>query len=162
MQSILDRIDYRIITALENDGRATVSALADKVGLSQSACTRRIQALEAEGIIAGYHPRYGWRTLGMQVIAYVAITLASQAESALEDFEAGVSRIAGIIECALVSGDHDYHIKIIARDLVDYERIHREGLGQLPGVARISTSFVLRPIPTPGEAAAITSAEARR
>ena len=155
---MLDNIDRKIITTLEADGRASVSAIADQVGLSQSACTRRIQALEAANMISGYRPRFGLKALGFNVTAYVEITLASQAESALEAFEAGVSQIAGVIECALVSGDHDYHIKIIARDLEDYERVHREGLGALPGVARISTSFILRPVGTPGEAAALLGA----
>ena len=152
---MLDNIDRNIIGALEADGRASVSAIAERVGLSQSACTRRIQALEGSGAIAGYRPHYGLQALGFNVTAYVEITLASQAEATLEAFEAGVSLIAGVIECALVSGDHDYHIKIIARDLADYERIHREGLGALPGVARINTSFILRQIGTLGEAAAL-------
>ncbi len=154
---MLDRIDHKILTALAQDGRARVSDIADRVGLSQSACTRRIQALEASGSISGYAPRYGWRVLGFLITAYVEVTLASQAEAALEVFEAGISKIAGVIECALVSGDHDYHLKIIARDLEDYERIHREGLGALPGVAKISTSFALRAITTPGEAAALSA-----
>ncbi|MDE2042250.1 MAG: Lrp/AsnC ligand binding domain-containing protein, partial [Alphaproteobacteria bacterium] len=91
---------------------------------------------------------------------YVSVTLASQAESALEAFEAGASRIAGVVECALVSGEHDYLLKVIAHDLADYERIHREELGKLPGVARIATSFVLRAIPTPGETAALLAHKA--
>lgn len=152
---MLDNLDRKIIAALHADGRASISAIAERIGLSQSATTRRIQALESSGVLAGYQPRYGWRVLGFQLTAYVAVTLASQAESALEAFEAAARNIVGVVECALVSGEHDYHIKIIARDLQDYERIHREGLGQLPGVARIATSFVLRSIPTPGEAAAL-------
>jgi len=155
MRMTLDTFDHKILAMLGRDARMTVSALAEHIGLSQSACTRRLQTLESEGVIASYHPRFGWEVLGFHIVAYVAITLASQAETALEAFEAGVAHIPGVIECALVSGEHDYHVKIIARDLVDYERIHREGLGQLPGVARISTSFVLRAITTPGEAAAI-------
>ena len=158
MLDTLDRIDRNIILALETDARASVSQIAERVGLSQSACTRRIQALESSGVITGYGPRYGWRVLGFHVIAYVEVTLASQAEAALEAFERGVSAIAGVVECALVSGGHDYHVKIICRDLDDYERIHREGLGPLPGVARINTSFALRQLKTRGAADALIGA----
>lgn len=155
MHMTLDRIDGKILQALDSDARMSVSQIGGRVGLSQSACSRRIQALEEAGALAGYAPRYGWKALGFNVVAYVSITLASQAEASLLAFEQAASKIVGVVECALVSGDHDYQLKIIARDLEDYERIHREGLGQLPGVARISTSFVLRAIPAQGEAAII-------
>lgn len=155
---MLDSFDRKIIAVLGRDARTSVSAIAESVGLSQSACSRRVQALEAGGIIEAYHPRFGWKLLGYNVTVYVEITLASQAEAALRAFEAGIAAIPGVVECALVSGDHDYHVKILARDLADYERIHREGLGALPGVARINSSFVLRVVSSPGEAAVLVNA----
>lgn len=150
-----DRIDRRILKVLAEDGRRPVSAVAEAVGLSQSACTRRIQALEAAGAIQGYGARLGHRTLGFHVTALVDITLSTQVEEDLARFERAVAEIDGVVECALISGAHDYRLRIIARDLDDYERLHREHLGRLPGVTTISSSFVLRAVPTRTDADAL-------
>lgn len=144
----IDRIDAAILRCLSVDARASVSQIAGEVGLSQSSCTRRIQALEASGHIEGYGVAFGRRGLGFHVTALVDISLSTQVEEDLAQFEAAIAGIDGIVECALVSGEHDYRLKIICRDLDDYERLHREHLGRLPGVATISSSFVLRAVPT--------------
>ncbi|MFL9842248.1 Lrp/AsnC family transcriptional regulator [Sphingomonas sp. ST-64] len=152
---MIDQIDTNILRALASDSRAPVSQIAGDVGLSQSACTRRIQALEASGRIQGYGARFGHRRLGFHVTALVDITLGTQIEEDLEKFERAVSAIDGIVECALVSGGQDYRLKILCRDLDDYERLHREHLGRLPGVVKINSSFVLRSVPTRSEADAL-------
>jgi Lrp/AsnC family transcriptional regulator, leucine-responsive regulatory protein len=151
----MDRIFTSILKLLAADARAPVSGIAADVGLSQSACTRRIQALEASGHIQGYGARLGHRELGFRVTALVDITLGTQKEEDLAAFERAVSAIDGIVECALVSGGQDYRLKILARDLDDYERLHREHLGRLPGVVTINSSFVLRSVPTRSEADAL-------
>src|SRR5690242_118709 len=150
-----DRIDSAILQRLAADARAAVSRIASEVGLSQSACTRRIQALEAAGLIEGYGARLGHKRLGFHVTALVDITLGTQVEEDLAQFESAVAEIDGVVECALVSGAQDYRLKIVCRDLDDYERLHREHLGRLPGVITISSSFVLRAVPTRGEADAL-------
>lgn len=152
---MLDRFDSAILKIVAADGRASVNRIAMAVGLSQSACTRRIQALEAGGHIEGYGARLGHRRLGFRVTALVDITLGTQVEEDLEKFEAAVAAVDGIVECALVSGSQDYRLKIVCRDLDDYERLHREHLGRLPGVNTINSSFVLRSVPTRGEADAL-------
>ena len=144
----LDRIDSAILQRLAADARAPVSQVAGAVGLSQSACTRRIQALETAGLIEGYGARLGMKRLGFHVTALVDITLGTQVEEDLEQFEAAVATIDGVVACALVSGAQDYRLTILCRDLDDYERLHREHLGRLPGVITISSSFVLRSVPT--------------
>ena len=151
----MDKIDGAILKLLAIDARAPVSHVATHVGLSQSACTRRIQALEASGHILGYGARLGHRRLGFKVTALVDITLGTQVEEDLERFEHAVSTIDGVVECALVSGGQDYRLKILCRDLDDYERLHREQLGKLPGVVTINSSFVLRSVPTRSEADAL-------
>ncbi|MES2059167.1 MAG: Lrp/AsnC family transcriptional regulator [Pseudomonadota bacterium] len=151
----LNRIDSAILQLLAADARASVSSIAAQVGLSQSACTRRIQALESSGHILGYGAHLGHRRLGFRVTALVDITLGTQVDEDLAQFERAVAAIDGIVECALVSGAQDYRLKIICRDLDDYERMHREHLGRLPGVNTISSSFVLRAVPTRGEADAL-------
>ncbi|MHA6722625.1 Lrp/AsnC family transcriptional regulator [Sphingomonas sp. RS2018] len=150
-----DRIDTAILRIVAADARASVSQIAARVGLSQSACTRRIQALEAGGAIRGYAARLGRRALGFKVLAIVDITLGTQAEEDLATFERAVGAIDGITHCALVSGNQDYRLQVLCRDLDDYERIHREHLGRLPGVVTIASSFVLREVPTRGEADAM-------
>ena len=150
-----DRIDCKIMKLLAQDARTSVSRLGEEVGLSQSACTRRIQALEASGQITGYGARFGHRALGFHVTALVDITLSTQVEEELAQFERAVAELDGVVECMLVSGAHDYRLKIICRDLDDYERLHREHLGRLPRVTTISSSFVLRAVPTRSEADAL-------
>jgi Lrp/AsnC family transcriptional regulator, leucine-responsive regulatory protein len=150
-----DRIDRTILRVLAQDARAPVARVADACGLSQSACSRRIAALEAAGAIRGYGARLGARRLGVHVTALVDITLSTQVEEDLAAFERAVGTIPGIVGCALVSGGQDYRLTILARDLDDYERLHREHLGRLPGVTTINSSFVLREVPTLGEAEAM-------
>ena len=151
----MDRIDNAILKLLAADARAPVSQIAAQVGLSQSACTRRIQALESSEHITGYGARLGHRRLGFRITALVDITLGTQVEEDLARFEREVAEIDGVVECALVSGGQDYRLKIVCRDLDDYERLHREHLGRLPGVVTINSSFVLRAVPTRGEADAL-------
>lgn len=151
----MDRIDRGILMLLAEDARAPVSQVAAAIGLSQSACTRRIQSLETSGHIIGYGARLGHRRLGFRLTALVDITLGSQVEEDLAQFERAVAAIDGIVECALVSGGQDYRLKILCRDLDDYERLHREHLGRLPGVVTINSSFVLRSVPTRSEADAM-------
>ncbi|WP_343518732.1 Lrp/AsnC family transcriptional regulator [Sphingomonas sp.] len=157
----MDRIDEAILKQLSRNARAPVSHIATEVGLSQSACTRRIQALEASGHILGYGARLGLRRLGYSVTAMVDITLGTEVGEDLARFEAAVAQIDGIVECALVSGGYDYRLKILCRDLDDYERLHREEMGRLPGVVKISSSFVLRAVPTRSEADALFPAAGR-
>ena len=154
----MDRIDEAILKQLALNARAPVSQIAGQVGLSQSACTRRIQALEASGHILGYSAKLGLRRLGYSVTAMVDITLGTEVGEDLARFEAAVAQIDGIVECALVSGGYDYPLKVLCRDLDDYERLHREHLGRLPGVTTISSSFVLRAVPTRSEADALFGA----
>ncbi len=151
----LDKVDRAIMRALAADARTPVSRVADEVGLSQSACTRRIQALEALGRLKGYGARFDHRALGFHVTALVDITLSTQVEEELAQFERAVAGIDGVVECLLVSGAHDYRLRIICRDLDDYERLHREHLGRLPRVTTISSSFALRAVPTRSEADAL-------
>ena len=155
----IDRIDRKILKMLARDARASVTDIAARAGLSQSACTRRIQALEAAGYLLGHGAYLGHRRLGFRVTALVDITLGTQVEEDLAQFERAVAEIDGVVECALVSGSQDYRLKILCRDLDDYERLHRERLGRLPGVVTINSSFVLRSVPTRVEADALFGSE---
>lgn len=142
----LDRIDLAILESLQQDARITNAALAEKVGLSQSACSRRLDALERSGAISGYHARLSNAALGHRMTAIVHISLSGQFEKSLADFEAAIKRCPNVLSCHLMSGEYDYILRIAARDLADYERIHKEWLSAMPHVTKINSSFALREV----------------
>ena len=142
----LDRIDAAILEALQKDGRMPNAALAETVGLSQSACSRRLDNLEKSGVIRGYHARLSNAALGHQMTVIVHISLSGQFEKTLSEFEAAVKRCPNVLSCHLMSGEYDYILRIAAKDLQDYERIHKEWLTAMPHVIKINSSFALREI----------------
>ncbi len=143
---MIDDIDIRIITALQDDGRLSNVSLAEHVGLSPSACLRRVQILEERGILEGYTALVNATTLGWGTHVIVAITLDRQSGEHLDSFEDAVAGCPDVMECYLMAGDADYVLRVMARDAADYERIHKEQLSRLPGVARIQSSFALRQV----------------
>lgn len=141
---LLNDFDRRIVTALAEDGRLTAVDLAARVGLSPSACTRRLQALEASGTIRGYRAMIDPVAVGLGISIFVEITLERQNDDTLKAFEAALRQCPNVLSCHLMSGSSDYLIHIVARDLPDFERLHANVLGHLPGVARIESKFALR------------------
>lgn len=142
----LDDFDRKIVTALAGDGRLTAVELAARVGLSPSACTRRLQALEAGGVIRGYRAIVDARAVGLGIDIFVEISLERQNDDALRAFETALEECPNVLSCHLMSGSSDYLIHMAARDLPDFERLHANVLGHLPGVARIESKFALREV----------------
>lgn len=142
----LDTFDRKIIAVLAEDGRASTVELAARVGLSPSACTRRVQSLETSGVIHGYRAMVDREALGLGINIFVEITLERQNDDALRAFEAALAKCANVLSCHLMSGASDYLIHIVARDLSDFERLHANVLGHLPGVSRIESKFSLREV----------------
>jgi len=142
----LDKIDIAILEALQADGRISNAALADKVGLSQSACSRRLDLLEKAGAVRGYHARLSNAVLGYGMTAIVHISLSGQFEKSLAEFEAAIRRCPNVLSCHLMSGEYDYILRVAAKDLQDYERIHKQWLSAMPHVTKINSSFALREI----------------
>jgi DNA-binding Lrp family transcriptional regulator len=140
----LDAFDRKIIAALARNGRMTTVELAVRVGLSPSACTRRLQSLEAAGVITGYRALIDPQALGLGITAFVEITLERQNDATLRAFEQALAACPNVLTCHLMSGASDYLVQIVARDLSDFERLHANVLGHLPGVARIESKFSLR------------------
>lgn len=139
-----DAFDRKIIAALADNGRLSTVEVAARVGLSPSACTRRIQSLEAAGVITGYRATVDPQVLGLGITAFVEITLERQNDDTLRAFEKSLAGCANVLTCHLMSGASDYLVQIVARDLADFERLHANVLGHLPGVARIESKFSLR------------------
>lgn len=142
----LDDIDRAILRALQNNGRITNAELAETVGLSPSACSRRLDILEKSGVIEGYTAKISPEALGYKMVALVHISLSGQFARTLSEFEEAVRRCPNIMVCYMVSGQYDYILRVAAKDLKDYERIHRDWLSALPHVVQINSSFALRPI----------------
>ncbi|MFA5950625.1 MAG: Lrp/AsnC family transcriptional regulator [Hyphomicrobium sp.] len=142
----LDALDRAILKALVDDGRLSQVQLAERIPLSPTAIARRIRALEDAGVIEGYQAKLSREALGLSMTVFVFISLSSQSEERLAAFEKAVAAAPSIVSCHLMSGDEDYLLTILARDLADYERIHKEQLSRLPGVARLKSSFALRSV----------------
>ncbi len=142
----LDSVDRAILDLLQEDGRLANVDLADAVNLSPSACLRRVRRLEEEGFINQYVALINPSRVGMGTNVFVEITLSSQAEDALDAFEIAVTKRPEIMSCHLMAGDFDYLLRVVIDDVADYEALHRTHLAQLPGVARLVSSFALRPV----------------
>lgn len=142
----IDATDRRILALLQREGRLTNAELAERIHLSPSACHRRVQRLEAEGVIRGYAALLDPRAVDCRATIFVEITLQRQADDAMDAFERAVARIPDVLECHLMAGTADYLLKLVARDSEDFARIHRHHLARLPGVAQMHSSFALREV----------------
>jgi len=140
----MDAFDRRILTVLSERGRLATVDLAAEVGLSPSAVTRRVQGLEASGVIRGYRAMINPTSIGLGINIFVEITLDRQNDDALRAFEAALADCPNVVSSHLMSGASDYLVHMVARDIADFERLHSAVLGHLPGVARIESKFALR------------------
>jgi Lrp/AsnC family leucine-responsive transcriptional regulator len=142
----IDKIDATILAELAANARVSQVDLASRVGLSSTAIARRQKALEENGFIRGYQAILDLSRFGLRTTVLVRIALESQSDEALKSFEAGVLNCPSVIRCFLMSGSDDYLALVLARDIEDFERIHRTELSRLPRVARIQSSFAMRDV----------------
>ena len=144
--SQLDELDEAILRHLERHGRATNYEVGEAVGLSASAASRRIQALETAGAIRGYRARIDDRLLGKRMTVFIRVTLERQSAPVLAAFETAVRKSKGIVSCHLMAGQYDYMLVVRVAGIDDYGRLHQNELSRLPGVTRLETSFALRDV----------------
>ncbi len=142
----IDKAGKIILRELQRDARLPLADLAQKAGLSASSCHRRVKQLEEEGVITAYAATLSRAALGLANEFFVEVSLAAQTEEAFEKFERAVQRIPEILECHLMSGQFDYMLRVVAQDVADYERIHRNMLARLPGLQRIQSGLALRTV----------------
>jgi len=142
----LDEIDRRILNVLQDNARIANVDLAGRVGVSASPCWRRVREMEESGVIARYVTLLAPAALGLQVSVFVQVTLEKQIEGALEIFEAAVRRRPEVMECYLMTGDADYHLRVVVADLPAYERFLMDHLTRVPGIANIRSSFALKQV----------------
>lgn len=142
----MNKTDSLLLGSLQKDSRQSIAALAERCAMSTSACHRRMRQLEEQGVIAGYGARLDPEKLGLNLHAFVEISLVSQTREAMDAFEAAVARFDDILECHLMSGSADYLLRVAASDLADFDHIHRNYLARLPGVAAMKSAFAIRRI----------------
>lgn len=139
----LDRAETQILQALQIDGRVSNVDLADKVGLSESPCFRRVRGMEEAGVITGYRARLNQRAVGLQVTAFVLITLDKQDDKKQRAFLAQVEAEEHIVECHAMSGSHDYLLKVVARNMDHFSELSMQRILKFSGVRNIESNFSL-------------------
>ena len=142
----LDRIDQSILAELQREGRLSNRDLAERVHLSESACLRRVRALEEARVIDRYTAVINQSKVGLPGNVFVSITLNRQEQADLAAFEEAVKRVPEVMECYLMTGQQDYLLRVVVSDPSDFERLHSQHLTRLPGVARVQSSFALRTV----------------
>jgi DNA-binding Lrp family transcriptional regulator len=139
----VDAVDRKILAILQNDGRTSVTDLATQVGLSLSACHRRVKDLEQSGSIRGYRAVIAPASLGLGFEAIAFVTIGPTNLETIAAFEAAVAALPNIIDAERLFGEPDYILRILVRDLESYKTLYDESLGTLPGVQRLTTTIVM-------------------
>jgi DNA-binding Lrp family transcriptional regulator len=145
-QKIADDIDWRILKELVADARITNNELAERVGLSASACLRRLRRLEETGVIQGYAALVDPAVEGWTMTAIASIRLSRQHDDEIQMFENAVQSWDEVLECHLVTGSRDYVLKVMSAGLEQYERFIKDKIAKLKCVDTIETSFVMNTI----------------
>ncbi len=144
MHSRLDATDWRILKELQADGRITNVALAARVGLTAPPCLRRVQALEQSGLISGYYAAVDDKMAGFEVTAFAMVRLHAQAEADLRAFEDLILKWPMVREAHMLSGDIDYMLKCVARDMTSFQDFVLRELTAAPNVASVKTAVTIR------------------
>jgi len=137
----MDRIDQKILDALQVDGRVPVVELAESIGLSSTPCHRRIKKLEAGGIISGYSARIDLQRYGLTVTAFVSVKLRQSNDEVMRRFERQIQALDEVVECYLVSGRQDYVLRVVSESLKTYEQFIRHELTNIKEVSTVESIF---------------------
>jgi DNA-binding Lrp family transcriptional regulator len=140
----MDDVDRKILAALQEDGRLTLTELAAKVGLSVSPCHRRLRGLERSGVIRGYRAVVDASAVGLGFEALVFVTMRQEDRETLLGFEEGVAGIPHVLQAERLFGDPDYLLRVVTTDLAAYQRLQDEKLTALPGVQRMTSTLVMK------------------
>lgn len=139
----LDSVDLQLLKLLQEDGRMTNADLARRVKLSPPSVLQRIRRLEQSGLVSRYTAILDAEKMGYKLCVMAMVSLALHQEQPIEGFRKAIVNVPEVLEVMHVSGDFDYLLKIVVKDMADYERLVREQISTIPGVGRIQSSFVL-------------------
>ena len=142
----LDRIDLRILRLLRDDGRLANAELAERVNVSPATCHRRVRRLVEAGVIRGFRAEIAPERVGLGTAVLVGVVLDRSTPESFAAFEQAVLALPVVLDCHLVAGDFDYLLRIRARDMADFNKLHAEALIALPGVRQTRTFFVMREV----------------
>ena len=142
----MDYIEYKILSTLQKNARLTNLELAKQVGLSASPCLRRVKALENTGIISGYSAIIDQNKVDLSVNVFVQVSLERQSEEGLEVFEEKIIEYHEVMEAYLMTGEADYLLRIVVKDLQTYEKFLKENLTRIPGISSIRSYFSLKQV----------------
>lgn len=140
----LDEIDRQLLQELQAEGRVTNVELARRVGLTAPPCLRRVRALEDEGVIRGYHADLEPSKLGFAIVVFAMVSLKSQAEESLREFESAMQDLPEVREVHMLNGEIDFILKIVSRDLQSFQEFLTSKLTPAPNVASVKTSLTIR------------------
>ena len=142
----LDRYDLHILKILQNDSSISMQDLGAQIGLSHTPCWRRVKKLEEHGIIIKQVALLNSKSLDLDVNVFVHVTLRQHHENALNRFEEAVSQLTEVVECYTVSGETDFLLRVVVKDVEAYEKLLKGTLLQLPEVGNLSSTFALRQV----------------
>jgi Lrp/AsnC family leucine-responsive transcriptional regulator len=142
----IDRLDRAILAEIQADGRISNQDLSERVGLSPSPCLRRLRQLESDGYVTKYVALVDPERLGLDVTAFIRVRLDQQGDRHLTVFEEAIGNFPEVMECYLMTGDSDYQLRVLVKDLKAFEDFLRHKLTRIPGVSQLTTSFALRPV----------------
>ncbi|GAA4513583.1 Lrp/AsnC family transcriptional regulator [Brevibacterium yomogidense] len=142
----MDAIDREILSILHDDGRATMTQVATKVGLSLSACHRRFRDLEAGGVIRGFRADLDFDKLGTPFEALVFVTMATGDHSAVQAFEEAVAQVPQIVQAQRLFGDPDYQLYVATETKQTYQELYDSTLSRLPGVLRLTSTLIMKTV----------------
>ncbi len=143
---MLEIKDQRLLAELQRDSRLTMQELADRVGMSTSACWRRVKTLENDGIISRYAVIVDTRKAGFGLSSMVHVSLARHEQKNVDQFIQAVSRHAEVLECFATSGEADFHLRVVVEDMDAYNRFLDDFIFKLPGVSQVRSNIVLKEI----------------
>lgn len=143
---MFDVIDKKILKTLQENCRQSLADIAETVGLSLSACHRRIAILETKNVISAYTARLNGDALGYGMSFYVDVTLDSQTDAALNAFETAAIAHPEVLECHLMTGTADYLLKVAATGTQHYEQVYRRSIAGMPHVSRIQSALVMKTV----------------
>jgi len=142
----LDRVDKEILRHLQQDAELSAAAIGEKIGLSQSPCWRRIQRLRDEGLIQGQIMRFDRKKLGFDVMVFAQVKLTAHGRSKVPEFAETIRHFPEVQECHLVLGNIDFLLRIVVRDIEEYEHFFFKKLSHLPEIQEVHSNIVLSEI----------------
>jgi DNA-binding Lrp family transcriptional regulator len=140
----LDEIDRQLLAELQREGRVTNVELAQRVGLTAPPCLRRVKGLEEDGVIKGYHADLNASKLGFAITVFAMVSLKSQAENSLREFEEAMRELSEVREVHMLNGEIDFILKVVSRDLQSFQEFLTSKLTPAPNVESVKTSLTIR------------------